>query len=170
MKKYAGIIFTLLFSLQLLAKEGMWIPSLLEKYNIEEMQSMGFKLTAQDIYDINQASMKDAVVIFGSGCTGELISEEGLIITNHHCGYGQIQQHSSVENDYLADGFWAMNKSEELPNPGLSVSFLEYMQDVTDEVLMGTENLPETEKQREITRNISRLEREASQRGKFTRR
>jgi hypothetical protein len=114
---------------KLSAKEGMWIPILLEKYNLAEMQQMGFKLTASDIYDVNNASMKDAVVIFGGGCTGELISDEGLLITNHHCGYRQIQSHSTVEKDYLTLGFWAMNRSEELPNPGLTVSFLEYMEE-----------------------------------------
>ena len=103
------------------ADEGMWIPLLIEKYNIRIMQEKGFKLTAEDIYSVNRACMKDAVLIFGGGCTGELISSGGLVITNHHCGYGQIQEHSSLENDYLTNGFWAMSKSEELPNPGLTV-------------------------------------------------
>ena len=92
------------------AVEGMWIPTLLKKYNIEEMQKMGFKLSADDIYEVNHASMKDAVVLFGSGCTGELISGDGLLITNHHCGFGQIQKHSSLQHDYLSDGFWAGTK------------------------------------------------------------
>ncbi len=117
------------------AKEGMWIPTLLQKYNIEEMSQMGFKLTAKDVYDVNNASMKDAVVLFGSGCTGGVISGEGLMITNHHCGFGEIQQHSTVEHDYLTNGFWAMNKSEELVNPGLTVRFLVKMEDITDQVL-----------------------------------
>jgi hypothetical protein len=94
------------------AKEGMWIPTLLQKYNIEEMSKMGFKLSADDVYSINHASMKDAVVSFGGGCTGGVISNDGLLITNHHCGYGEIQNHSTVEHDYLTNGFWAMNKSE----------------------------------------------------------
>lgn len=115
----------------------MWIPTLLKKFNIEEMQKMGFKLTAGDIYDINHASMKDAVVLFGSGCTGEVISGDGLLITNHHCGFSQIQKHSSLEHDYLTDGFWAKNKSEELSNPGLSVQFLVKMEEVTSEVMRG---------------------------------
>ena len=118
------------------ADEGMWLPSEILK-KIKDIQSQGFKLSAEDIYSVNQSSLKDAVVRFGGGCTGELISPEGLLITNHHCGYGQIQSHSSVEHDYLKDGFWAMSRAEELPNPGLSVSFLEYMTDVTDEVLKG---------------------------------
>jgi hypothetical protein len=118
----------------------MWIPILLDK-NIEEMQKMGFQLSSEDIYSINKASMKDAIVLFGRGCTGELISTDGLLITNHHCGYGQIQSHSSLEHDYLTDGFWAMNRKEELPNEDLSVTFLVEMRDVTNEVLQGTDSL-----------------------------
>lgn len=119
------------------ADEGMWLPALMHKYNIKDMQSKGFKLTAEDLYSINQPSIKDAIVIFGRGCTGELISPEGLIITNHHCGYGAIQKLSSIENDYLKDGFWAMSKDEELPNPGLTVRFLVRMDDVTALALKG---------------------------------
>ena len=115
------------------ADEGMWLPMLISQ-RIEHMHEKGFTLGAEDIYSINQASLKDAVVLFGGGCTGEVVSPEGLLFTNHHCGYGQIQKHSSVEHDYLRDGFWALSREEELPNPGLSVKFLEYMQDVTAEV------------------------------------
>ena len=118
------------------ADEGMWLPMLISQ-RIDDMQAHGFRLTAEDVYSINQASLKDAVVLFGSGCTGEIVSRDGLLFTNHHCGYGQIQRHSSVEHDYLKDGFWAMSRSEELPNPGLTVSFLERMDDVTDAVLRG---------------------------------
>ena len=140
------------------SKEGMWIPTLLKKYNIEEMQKMGFKLTAEDIYDVNHASMKDAVVLFGGGCTGELISDDGLLITNHHCGYGQIQKHSSVEHDYLTNGFWAMNKSEELSNPGLSVQFLLKMEDVTGRVFENTEGITNTEeKSAKVAENIKNI-------------
>jgi Peptidase S46. len=137
MRKYL-LLFTLLFVCSFFARadEGMWLPSEI-KQKIKDMQSKGFKLSAEDIYSLNKTSLKDAVVQFGGGCTGELISNEGLLITNHHCGYGQIQAHSSVENDYLTNGFWAMNRSEELPNPGLTVSFLEYMKDVTKQVLKG---------------------------------
>ena len=120
------------------ADEGMWLPSLISQ-RIGDMQSKGFRLSAEDIYSINQASLKDAVVLFGGGCTGELISSEGLLLTNHHCGYAQIQKHSSVEHDYLKDGFWAMDRSEELPNPGLEVWFLDRMEDVTGAVLDGYE-------------------------------
>jgi len=150
------------------AKEGMWVPLLLEKYNIPEMQKMGFKLSARDIYDVNHASMKDAVVLFGRGCTAELVSDEGLLITNHHCGYYYIQSHSSVENDYLTNGFWAMNRNEELPNKGLTVSFLEYMEDVTNRVSTDTVGLDCMEKQQRIKENIERIIKEASQDGKFS--
>lgn len=118
------------------ADEGMWLPSLISQ-RIGDMQAKGFTLSAEDIYSINEASLKDAVVLFGRGCTGEVVSSEGLLLTNHHCGYGQIQKHSSVEHDYLKDGFWAMSRSEELPNEGLTVSFLERMDDVTSAVLRG---------------------------------
>ena len=152
---------------QLIAKEGMWIPILLEKYNIQEMQEMGFKLSAEDIYDVNKASMKDAVVIFGRGCTGEIISNDGLLITNHHCGYRQIQSHSTVESDFLTNGFWAMSKNEELQNPGLTVSFLEYMEDVTDKVFENTEGLSTEEKEKQIQRNSYQINKEAAEKGKY---
>jgi len=157
-----------LIVLKLSAKEGMWIPVLLEKYNLAEMQEMGFKLSASDIYDVNNASMKDAIVIFGGGCTGELISNEGLLITNHHCGMRQIQSHSTVENDYLTNGFWAMNKNDELPNPGLTVSFLEYMEDVTDKVFEYTEGLSNVEKEKQFERNSNEIRKQASENGKYT--
>ena len=160
------LLLSLYFS-NLFAREGMWVPVFLEKYNLQEMQQMGFRLSARDIYDVNQPSMKDAVVLFGGGCTGELISADGLLITNHHCGYRQIQQHSSVENDYLTDGFWAKNRGEELPNPGLTVSFLERMEDVTERVFEGTAGITDDEKSKTISRNISAIEREAQENGKF---
>ena len=168
MLKITSLLLVILLSVgQLFAKEGMWIPILLKKYNLAEMQKMGFKLTAQDIYDVNNASMKDAVVIFGGGCTGELISDEGLLITNHHCGYSSIQSHSTVEHDYLTNGFWAMSRDEELSNKRLSVSFLEYMEDVSDRVFAGTENLPEAEKQKMIRKNSLEIQKEATKDGKF---
>ena len=117
------------------ADEGMWLLPLIEKLNIGRMTELGLKLSAEDIYSINKASIKDAVVIFGRGCTGEIVSSEGLLLTNHHCGYGEIQAHSSVEHDYLKDGFWAMTREQELPNPDLSVTFLLSIEDVTDKVL-----------------------------------
>lgn len=167
--KKSLLLVLLVFSLfQLSAKEGMWIPILLEKYNLAEMQEMGFKLSADDIYDVNHSSMKDAVVIFGGGCTGELISDEGLLITNHHCGYRQIQSHSTVEHDYLTNGFWAMSRDEELPNERLTVSFLEYMKDVTDSVLAGTENMDGEAADKKIKENTDRIIKEARNDGKFT--
>ncbi|MBR1958038.1 MAG: S46 family peptidase [Tidjanibacter sp.] len=119
-----------------LADEGMWLPCLIGE-RVADMKAKGFELTAEDIYSINQASLKDAIVLFGRGCSGELVSAEGLLLTNHHCGYGQIQRHSSVEHDYLTNGFWAMSRAEELPNPGLTVSFLVRMEDVTERIAAG---------------------------------
>ena len=137
MKKTLLLFLVLLTALApVKADEGMWLPLLISN-RISDMQAKGFKLTAEDIYSVNKASLKDAVVRFGGGCTGEVVSPDGLLFTNHHCGYGQIQQHSTVEHDYLKDGFWAMSKDEELPNPGLTVSFLQSMEDVTDRVLKG---------------------------------
>lgn len=119
----------------MVADEGMWLPLLLEQLNEKQMQARGLKLTARDLYDINHTSLKDAIVHFGGGCTAELVSPEGLLLTNHHCGYSEIQQHSTLERDYLTDGFWAMTREEELPCPGLTVSFLIRMEDVTSEVM-----------------------------------
>lgn len=134
---------------------GMWIPSLLEGFNEQEMQDLGMELKAEDIYSINKSSLKDAIVQFGRGCTGEVISDQGLLLTNHHCGYGTIQSHSTVENNLLKDGFWAMDQSEELPNPGLTVLFVNRIEDVTEQVLsgVGTEMSPK-EKQSKIDQNL----------------
>ena len=167
MKKYLSILVLSVFCMApASADEGMWLPSLISQ-RIGDMQAKGFTLTAEDIYSINQACLKDAVVHFGGGCTGELISPEGLLITNHHCGYGQIQRHSSVEHDYLRDGFWAMTRAEELPNPGLSVSFLEYMEDVTDKVLKGyKDGMSEEEREALVEKNSAKLVEEAVAEGK----
>lgn len=135
MKKVCIFLVVSVYSLSVFADEGMWLPLLLEKYAIEDMQEKGFRLSAEDIYSMNNASMKDAVAIFGGGCTSEVISPKGLLITNHHCGYSIIQSHSSLENDYLTDGFWAMSNDEELVNAGLSVRFLDKIEDVSQEVL-----------------------------------
>lgn len=136
MKKTLLLLVLLTALVPVKADEGMWLPLLISS-RIDDMQAKGFRLTAEDIYSVNKASLKDAVVRFGGGCTGEVVSPDGLLFTNHHCGYGQIQEHSTVEHDYLKDGFWAMNKEEELPNSGLTVSFLQSMEDVTDRVLKG---------------------------------
>ena len=148
------------------ADEGMWLPSLISQ-RIADMQEKGFRLDADDIYSINQASLKDAVVLFARGCTGELISAEGLLVTNHHCGYGQIQKHSSVEHDYLKDGFWAMSRAEELPNPGLTVSFLDRMEDVTGIIMKGYDpKMTEEERADLVKKNSEALIAEATKEGK----
>ena len=167
MKRTLGIVLlTIISVLTSRADEGMWLPSLIAQ-RIGDMQEKGFRLNAEDIYSINEASLKDAVVLFGRGCTGELISSEGLLLTNHHCGYPQIQQHSSVENDYLKDGFWAMSRSEELPNKGLNVSFLERMEDVTDIILKGYEpEMPEDKRVEIVKQNSKVLIDEVSKEGK----
>ena len=162
---FIGIILTSITSV--LAKEGMWIPTLLDKYNINEMKQMGFRLTAQDIYSVNHESMKDAVVLFGTGCTGELISAEGLLITNHHCGFDAIQNHSSVEHDYLTNGFWAKTRQEELPNPELNVRFLNRMEDVTQKVMDGTEGKPKDSVSVIILRNTKKISGAASEKGRY---
>ncbi len=136
MKRTLLTLFAALAFLPALADEGMWLPSLISE-RIDDMRSKGFRLTAEDIYSINQASMKDAVVLFDGGCTGELVSPEGLLLTNHHCGYDAIQRHSTVEHDYLTHGFWAMSRAEELPNEGLNVRFLVRMEEVTDRLKAG---------------------------------
>ena len=150
-------ILLVLFPAFLFAGEGMWIPMLLQ-YNEKEMQEMGMCITADDIYSINHSSLKDAIVLFGGGCTGEIVSDQGLLLTNHHCGYDYIQRHSSVEHDYLTNGFWAMNRGEELPCPGLSVIFLREMRDVTEKVLYNINvDMPEDERQAKIDENIKKL-------------
>lgn len=167
--KIFALLFVLLSStLSTRADEGMWLLSLLKGYTIEDMQKEGFKLTAEDIYSVNQACLKDAVVIFGGGCTGELISNKGLLLTNHHCGYGAVQSHSSVENDYLTNGFWAMSKEEELPNPGLSVTFLRYMEDVTEKVQSGIKKgMSAEEKAAILQANVDKISVEAAEDGKY---
>lgn len=157
MKKLLVVIIACLAGISARADEGMWLPSLIHE-RIADMQAKGFKLSAEDIYSINQASLKDAVMMFGRGCSAELLSGEGLILTNYHCGYAQIQKHSSVEHDYLKDGFWAMKREEELPNPGLSVSFLERMEDVTSIVLRGyTPDMTEEQRIELIRHNSTNL-------------
>jgi len=165
MKKLLIVLILVLFMTPFVrSDEGMWIPLLIEQFNIEIMQEKGFKLTAEDIYSVNRACMKDGVMIFGGGCTAELISPEGLLITNHHCGYGRIQAHSSLEHDYLTDGFWAMTREEELPNPGLTVTFLKYMDDVTSLVLKGVKKkMSEQERNEIIESNISKIVTGATQ-------
>lgn len=133
MKKILTMAALALMFMPAKADEGMWLLPLLQKMNESTMQELGCRLSAEQIYSINHSSLKDAIVQFGGGCTGEIVSDEGLLLTNHHCGYASIQKLSSVEHDYLTDGYWAMNRSEELPVEGLTVTFLESMEDVTDE-------------------------------------
>lgn len=135
LKKIGFIFFAIVIATNTLkADEGMWMLPLIQKLNIKTMSDMGFKLSAKDIYDINHASLKDAVLQFGGGCTAEIISKDGLVLTNHHCGYASIQKLSSVDHNYLMNGFWAMNHEEEIPAPGLTVTFLDRFEDVTKEV------------------------------------
>ena len=138
---------------------GMWIPSLLEGMNETEMTNLGSTLTAEDIYSVNNSSLKDAIGHFNGGCTTEVISPKGLILTNHHCGYSQIQSHSSLENDYIKNGFWAMNLDEELPNEGLFVEFIVRIEDVTNDVLNGVnDEMSEKEKQSLIDKNSNQIQ------------
>ncbi|CAL2058372.1 S46 family peptidase [Tenacibaculum sp. 190524A05c] len=158
--KYIKFLFLFLF-IQVTAQQGgMWIPSLLEGMNEQEMKSLGSKLSAKDIYDVNNSSLKDAIGHFNGGCTSEVISSKGLILTNHHCGFGQIQSHSSLENDYLKNGFWAMNLAEELPNNNLFVEFIVRIEDVTAKALAGvTDAMSEREKQSAIDKNINAIKK-----------
>jgi hypothetical protein len=141
-----------------LADEGMWLPYLLGQLNEKEMRGMGLKITAKDIYDINHGSLKDAVVQFGGGCTGEIISENGLVLTNHHCGYGAIQRLSTLENNYVNNGFWSQQAAAELPSPGSSVTFISRMEDVTAPILKGIHSkMTEQERQAAIDKNLNEL-------------
>jgi len=151
-------VLLLLFVITAQAQQGgMWIPSLLKGMNEKEMKSLGMKMSASDIYDVNKSSLKDAVPHFNGGCTSEVISPKGLLLTNHHCGFDEIQSHSSLENDYITDGFWAMKMEDELPNKDLVVTFIVKIEDVTTQVLEGTQTLSEAEKQKKIQQNISSL-------------
>lgn len=150
MRKITAGLLTLAFVLSSVittAHEGMWLPMLIKRLNMAEMQANGLNLTAEELYDINNASVKDAIVSLGGFCTGELISDQGLMLTNHHCGYDAIRSHSTVENDYLTDGFWAMTREEERTNPGLTAAILVRMEDVTDKVMAElTDEMTEAER------------------------
>lgn len=151
-------LLLLLFVISTQAQQGgMWIPSLLNGMNEKEMKSLGMKISAKDIYDVNTSSLKDAVPHFNNGCTSEVISPQGLILTNHHCGYGAIQNHSTVEHDYLQDGFWAYKMEDELPNKGMVVTFVVRIEDVTSKIMEGVDALnDEAQKQKKIQDNISK--------------
>jgi hypothetical protein len=164
MTRFTYFFLSLIFVFQISvsrADEGMWIPLLLESLNEKEMQDMGLRISAKDIFDINNTSIKDAILWFGRGCTASIISDDGLILTNHHCGYRQIQTHSSLENDYLTDGFWAANRDEELPNPGLTVTRLVSMADVTVRMLENiTDEMTEQERSEQLKTNAKAIEEE----------
>src|SRR5690606_21014351 len=143
------------------ADEGMWLPLFLQQLNEKQMKTMGMKISAKDIYNINSGSLKDAIVSFGGFCTGEVISSKGLVLTNHHCGFDAIQNHSTLERNYIRDGFWAKSLSEEIPNQGLFVTFNVRIEDVSKQVLNGVDiNMSESERQSAIDKNIAALRKE----------
>ncbi len=159
-KTILNFLFILLLSFKSFADEGMWLPQLLQAMNEKEMKRMGFKLTAADIYSISKSSLKDAIVSFGGFCTAEVISDQGLLLTNHHCGFDAIQNHSSVENNLIQKGFWAYNKEQELQNAGLFVTFIVRIDDVTKEIMINvTASMNEKERQSQIDKNISELKK-----------
>ncbi len=171
MKKIILFLMIGIFAFAPIAKadEGMWLLMFLDKQTYKDMKAKGLKLTPKQIYDINQASLKDAIVQFGRGCTGEIISNEGLLLTNHHCGYPQIQEHSTVEHDYLMNGFWAYSKQEELPCPGLTAKFFIRMEDVTSKVLEDVTKETKEETRSKIVRdNIKKIKDEAEKGNGYT--
>src|ERR1700741_1300967 len=156
--KHLLVAFCLLIGSLAKADEGMWIPLLLQKLNEQHMKSLGMKISAKDIYSINSGSLKDAIVSFGGFCTGEIISSKGLVLTNHHCGFDQVQNHSTLEHNYIRDGFWAKNNSEEIPCPGLFVTFIVRIEDVSQQVLNGvTAAMSESERQSAVDKKIAEL-------------
>ncbi len=166
MKRFLSLLLIILITPIFKAKadEGMWLLPLIEKLNMGKMNELGLKLTSEDIYGLNKACIKDAIVIFNGGCTGEIVSSQGLLLTNHHCGYGQIQAHSSLENDYLKDGFWAMTKEQELPCKNLSVTFLISIEDVTARVLENIKpGMGEEERSSAINDARSEIERKTGE-------
>lgn len=161
MFKTISLFVLLSFSTASFAGEGMWLPLLLKALNESEMQSMGMKLTAEDIYSINKGSLKDAIVHFGGFCTSEIISDKGLMLTNHHCGYGQIQSHSTIDNNLLKNGFWAKSMNDELPNTGLTATLIDRIEDITEKALEGvTPDMDTEQRQSTIDKNLSRIKQE----------
>ena len=177
MKKVIYVIVALLLfsGTKLKADEGMWLPMFIDRLNYVDMQKKGLQLTPEEIYSINNSSLKDAIVGLsnkpapqGYFCTGEIVSSQGLLFTNHHCGFDAIQKHSTVEHDYLADGFWAMSKEEELPNEGLTASFLVGMADITDSIIpMISDTLEGSDRTAAIRKITSRLKKAAAEDGKY---
>lgn len=160
MKKFSLVILLFVFGLFSRAEEGMIIPTLLEAFE-SDMQAMGMTISASDIYDANNASIKDAIMHFGGGCTSSVISDQGLLVTNHHCGYSQIYNHTTVENNIAKNGFWAKDLSQELTNPGLTATRMVRIDDVTQQILAGTEGKTEEEVAKIVMTNIARIKAEA---------
>lgn len=161
-KTFLISLLTILVIFKVSAKEGIWLPMLLQQMNESDMKSMGMRISAEDIYSVNHSSLKDAILLFGGGCTAEIVSDQGLLLTNHHCGYGAIQKHSSLEQDYLTDGFWANSLAEELPNAGLSVTLLISMADVSSQVLQGVNaGMRESTRDSIVNKNIHLIENKA---------
>lgn len=150
LKKFIFIALLSLQSFNLKADEGMWLPMLLQTVNGDALYTKGLKIPIDSIYSVNKTSLKDAIVLFGGGCTGEIISNKGLLLTNHHCGYSQIQSHSTIEHDYLTNGFWAKNMSEELPCPGLTATFIIRIDDVTDDIINQVNGLKEDDRNKKV--------------------
>ncbi len=162
MKKLILSLTFLLAARLVFAVEGMWLPLLLGLLNETEMKSLGMKMSAEDIYSVNKGSLKDAIVHFGGGCTAEVISGQGLLLTNHHCGFGQIQSHSTLEKNYLEDGFWAKTLKDELPNPGLTATFISRIEDVTAAALLGvTDDMDKKTRQSTIDKNLDAIKKSA---------
>ena len=171
MRKITLITISLLFvfNFSLKADEGMWLLPLLEKLNVGKMTEMGLELSAEEIYSVNNSSLKDAIVIFGGGCTGEIVSDQGLLLTNHHCGYGSIQKHSSTEHNYLDNGFWAKSKEEELANPGLKVVFLVRIEDVSEKINTALDDkMNEADRKAKIEEISKEIEDEAKDGNHYT--
>ncbi len=162
MKKYLAVLMLSMIAFMSKADEGMWLLMHLKKMNYEQMQKCGLQLTADQIYDVNNSSLKDAIVSLGGFCTGEIVSSQGLMLTNHHCAFDAVQSHSTVEHDYLTDGFWAKTKADELPVPGLFASFLVRMEDVSSAVLSGVKNdMSETDRDAVIKKNMAKIKKDA---------
>lgn len=163
--KYIKYVFTVIavsfITLLSRADEGMWLPLFLQQLNEKQMKTMGMKISAKDIYNINSGSLKDAIVSFGGFCTGEVISSQGLVLTNHHCGFDAVQNHSTLEHNYIKDGFWAKNKGEEIPNEGLFVTFIVRIDDVSKQVLNGVNaEMSESDRQSQVDKNIAQLRKD----------
>jgi len=169
MKKIIVLILIVSLKLSALADEGMWFLMHLERLNERDMQKMGLQLTAEEIYSINHSSIKDAIVQFGGGCTAEIVSGQGLVLTNHHCGYGAIAELSTPENDYLTNGFWAATQQQELKPGELSVRFFVRMDDVTQRILgVVDDTMTEADRERAVNREIAKIEQENNEGGKYT--